>query len=203
MRRPRNDEIVASLEKVADLLEAQHASIYRIRAYRGAARTLRGLEKPIADLVGGEETDGLESLPGIGKSTRPPRKSSSRQSLESAASSPDESNPNSISSRSKTSKPQRTTVALRRFRDSGLVACASCGSPWRIDCDFRPRAARCRSRKPVDPRKRHRFRSSSRWIGSTANSRHRTNYGRSHPVDSIPSIEPGSRYCIASWLAGP
>jgi Holliday junction resolvasome RuvABC DNA-binding subunit len=68
MRRPRNDEIAASLEKVADLLEAQHASIYRVRAYRAAARTLRGLEAPIADLVGGEEADGLESLPGIGKS---------------------------------------------------------------------------------------------------------------------------------------
>ena len=68
MRRPRNDEIAASLEKVADLLEAQHASIYRVRAYRAAAQTLRGLETPIADLVGGEEADGLESLPGIGKS---------------------------------------------------------------------------------------------------------------------------------------
>lgn len=67
-RRPRNDEIAASLEKVADLLEAQHASIYRVRAYRAAARTVRGLETSIADLVAGEETDGLESLPGIGKS---------------------------------------------------------------------------------------------------------------------------------------
>jgi Holliday junction resolvasome RuvABC DNA-binding subunit len=67
-RRPRNDEIAARLEKVADLLDAQHASIYRVRAYRTAARTVRGLETSIADLVAGEETNGLESLPGIGQS---------------------------------------------------------------------------------------------------------------------------------------
>jgi DNA polymerase (family 10) len=67
-RRPRNDEIAARLEKVADLLDAQHASIYRVRAYRAAARTVRGLETSIADLVAGEEANGLESLPGIGQS---------------------------------------------------------------------------------------------------------------------------------------
>jgi hypothetical protein len=68
MRRPRNDEIAAELEKLADLLEAQHASIYRVRAYRAAAHTVRALGTPIDDLVGGEKVDGLESLPGIGKS---------------------------------------------------------------------------------------------------------------------------------------
>ncbi len=68
MRKPGNEEIAALLEKVADLLEVQHASIYRIRAYRTAARTVRSLPTPIADRVGDERPDGLESLPGIGKS---------------------------------------------------------------------------------------------------------------------------------------
>ena len=68
MRQPQNDEIAAILEKVADLLEAQHASVYRTRAYRRAAQTVRNREMPIADLVGQDEADGLESLPGIGKS---------------------------------------------------------------------------------------------------------------------------------------
>jgi len=68
MRRPRNDEIAAELEKVSDLLEAQHASIYRVRAYRAAAQTVHTLGTSIADLVGDEKADGLESLPGIGKS---------------------------------------------------------------------------------------------------------------------------------------
>ncbi|HEB90820.1 MAG TPA: DNA-binding protein, partial [Deltaproteobacteria bacterium] len=68
MRKPDNDEIAALLERVADLLEAQHASIYRVRAYRTAAETVRSLPAPIADRIGKEEPDGLESLPGIGKS---------------------------------------------------------------------------------------------------------------------------------------
>ena len=68
MGQLKNDEIAAILEKVADLLEAQHASVYRIRAYRRAAQTVRSREMPIADLVERDEADGLESLPGIGKS---------------------------------------------------------------------------------------------------------------------------------------
>ena len=67
MGLPRNDEIAAILDRVADLLEAQHASIYRIRAYRTGARTLLSLEAPLAQQVGREQPDSLESLPAIGK----------------------------------------------------------------------------------------------------------------------------------------
>ena len=66
--RPGNDEIAAMLERIADLLEAQQASIYRVRAYRAAARTVRRLETPLAERVRQEEPDWLESLPAIGES---------------------------------------------------------------------------------------------------------------------------------------
>jgi hypothetical protein len=62
---PTNDDVADVLERVADLLEAQDALVYRVRAYRNAARTLRTLDRPVADLAD-EET--LEDVPGIGKS---------------------------------------------------------------------------------------------------------------------------------------
>ena len=66
--RPDNEEIADLLERVADLLEAQGANPYRVRAYRGAARTVRECAEPLTaiDQAGGR--DALERLPGIGKS---------------------------------------------------------------------------------------------------------------------------------------
>ncbi|MDH3518966.1 MAG: helix-hairpin-helix domain-containing protein, partial [Myxococcales bacterium] len=61
-----NDEIADVLERVADLLEVQHASPYRVRAYRRGARTVRSHPSPIAALVLAGEP--LEDLPGIGRS---------------------------------------------------------------------------------------------------------------------------------------
>jgi ERCC4-type nuclease len=63
-----NREIGEVLDRIADLLEVQHASPYRVRAYRMAARTVVGHAEPMAEIVAREEQDGLESLPGIGKS---------------------------------------------------------------------------------------------------------------------------------------
>jgi len=57
-----NDEVADVLDRVADLLEAQHASSYRIRAYRRGARTCRTLDKPLSDV------EKLEDLENIGKS---------------------------------------------------------------------------------------------------------------------------------------
>jgi len=56
------------LERVADLLEAQHASGYRIRAYRAGARTVRGLEESLSERIASGDADSLEDLPSIGKS---------------------------------------------------------------------------------------------------------------------------------------
>jgi len=65
-RRPSNDELADLLERVADLLEVQHASPYRVRAYRRGARTLRAQTQSVAAQV--EAGERLESLPGIGRS---------------------------------------------------------------------------------------------------------------------------------------
>ncbi|HKJ23780.1 MAG TPA: helix-hairpin-helix domain-containing protein [Myxococcota bacterium] len=66
--RASNDEIADALERVADLLEAQGGEPFRARAYRGAASTLRGLERPAVEILAAEGTAGLLALPGIGKS---------------------------------------------------------------------------------------------------------------------------------------
>lgn len=65
-RAPDNAEIGDVLERVADLLEAQQASPYRVRAWRAAAATVRGLPEPVTDLVRAGED--LDALPTIGRS---------------------------------------------------------------------------------------------------------------------------------------
>jgi DNA polymerase (family 10) len=62
---PRNDEIAALFDEIADLLEIESANPFRVRAYRQAARVLRGLDRPMADLLA--EGRDLTELPGIGE----------------------------------------------------------------------------------------------------------------------------------------
>jgi DNA polymerase (family 10) len=60
-----NLEVAQVLEEVADLLEIRGSNPFRIRAYRNAVRTIRGLTRPLAAMLAeGEE---LTELPGIGK----------------------------------------------------------------------------------------------------------------------------------------
>ena len=66
--QPENDAIAEMLDRVADLLEAQHASVYRIRAYRAGARTVRTQVDSISESIAAGEPDPLEDLPSIGKS---------------------------------------------------------------------------------------------------------------------------------------
>jgi hypothetical protein len=74
-----NQEIAATLERVADLLEAQDANPLRVRAYRRGADAVRALDQPVAALLaapaphGAEPADepderaaGIQGLPGIG-----------------------------------------------------------------------------------------------------------------------------------------
>ena len=61
-----NRQIAERLTAYAEYLEAREANLYRVRAYRRAAETVLGLDRPLADLVAAEGRAGLEELPGIG-----------------------------------------------------------------------------------------------------------------------------------------
>lgn len=60
-----NQDIARAFDEVADLLDLENDNPFRIRAYRNAARTLRGARQEVADMIarGGDPDD----LPGIGK----------------------------------------------------------------------------------------------------------------------------------------
>ena len=67
---PDNNEIADVLERVADLLEAQDANPFRIRAYRSASHMVEHFDKSISGMVVNEDEskERLERLPTIGKS---------------------------------------------------------------------------------------------------------------------------------------
>jgi DNA polymerase (family 10) len=60
-----NEDIAVIFDEMADLLEIEEANPFRVRAYRNAARTVRGLGKELADMLAAG--DDLTKLPGIGK----------------------------------------------------------------------------------------------------------------------------------------
>ena len=63
-----NVEIAHVLSKYADLLEIEGEGLFRVVAYRNAARTIESLSQPIAQIIdAGEDLKKLK-LPGIGKS---------------------------------------------------------------------------------------------------------------------------------------
>ncbi len=60
----RNEDVARSFDEVAEILELKDDNPFRIRAYRNAARTLRGLGNEVGDmLLQGQD---LAQLPGIG-----------------------------------------------------------------------------------------------------------------------------------------
>ena len=61
----QNAEIADRFEQLADLLEIQGANPFRVRAYRNAARFIRGHSRSLAELLG--EGADLAELPGIGE----------------------------------------------------------------------------------------------------------------------------------------
>jgi putative hydrolase len=66
---PQANELLAGdLDEVADLLEAQGANPFRVRAYRNAAETIRGLDRPVHEILENEGTGGLQRLPAVGES---------------------------------------------------------------------------------------------------------------------------------------
>lgn len=60
-----NEDIAVIFEEMADLLEIEDANPFRVRAYRNAARTVRGLERELAEMVA--DCEDLTRLPTIGK----------------------------------------------------------------------------------------------------------------------------------------
>lgn len=60
-----NTEIADSFDRLADLLEVEGANPFRVRAYRNAARTVRGYGKSMAELLA--QGEDLSELPDIGK----------------------------------------------------------------------------------------------------------------------------------------
>ena len=60
-----NVEIAHILNKLADLLEIEGANMFRVRAYRNAARLVENLPRGVADMVAANED--LSKLPGIGE----------------------------------------------------------------------------------------------------------------------------------------
>lgn len=62
-----NPEIAEILERVADLLEAQDANHYRVRAYRTAAKTIRCHETPLSEILSAGGVEAIDALPTIGR----------------------------------------------------------------------------------------------------------------------------------------
>lgn len=60
-----NEDIARIFDELADLLEIDDANPFRVRAYRNAARTIRGLGHEVGDLLARGED--LTRLPAIGK----------------------------------------------------------------------------------------------------------------------------------------
>ncbi len=58
-----NEEVAAAFDEMADLLAIGAENAFRIRAYRRAAQTIRGLSRELAAMQGAEE---FATLPGIG-----------------------------------------------------------------------------------------------------------------------------------------
>jgi hypothetical protein len=63
-----NAELAVALRETANLLEAQGASPFRVRAYRSAAQTVDTLEAPLWHTVEAEGAAGLIRFPTIGRS---------------------------------------------------------------------------------------------------------------------------------------
>ncbi len=63
-----NREIASRLDEVAELLDAQQANPFRVRAYHVAAETVRALKRPVIEIIDSEGLPGLMALEGIGES---------------------------------------------------------------------------------------------------------------------------------------
>lgn len=63
-----NQTVAQGLDEVADLLEGKGVNPFRVKAYRTAAETVRGLTHPVSEVLRMSGLQGLIALPGIGES---------------------------------------------------------------------------------------------------------------------------------------
>ncbi len=68
MPQTLNQDIAGRLDEVAHVLEQQGASRFRVRAYAHAASVLRALPESVADVYARGGLEGLEEIPGVGRS---------------------------------------------------------------------------------------------------------------------------------------
>ena len=63
-----NITIARQLLETAHSLEKKQVNLFRVRAYRNAAQVIRGLDRPVEDLLAQAGRKALKELPGIGGS---------------------------------------------------------------------------------------------------------------------------------------
>ena len=63
-----NIAIAQQLLEVAHTLEEKQVNLFRVRAYRRAAQIIRGLDRPVEDILADAGRKALKELPGIGVS---------------------------------------------------------------------------------------------------------------------------------------
>jgi hypothetical protein len=68
MPQTLNQDVAGRLDEVARVLEQQGASRFRVRAYAHAASVLRALPESVADVYERGGLEGLEEIPGVGRS---------------------------------------------------------------------------------------------------------------------------------------
>ncbi|MBI1832420.1 MAG: hypothetical protein HYR84_13335 [Planctomycetes bacterium] len=61
-----NRTIAKKLLGLAHALEEKRANLYRVQAYRRAAETIMGLDRPVEELLAENGRKALRQLPGIG-----------------------------------------------------------------------------------------------------------------------------------------
>lgn len=65
--KPHREDVATLLEKIADLLEASRANVFRVQSYRDGARVVRSTDAPLLSLAAKEDEEALKSLPDIGE----------------------------------------------------------------------------------------------------------------------------------------
>ena len=66
MAQPGNEQVADALDRVGELLDRREENPFRAQSYRRAADTIRGLDRPVAEIYREEGGKELQKLSGIG-----------------------------------------------------------------------------------------------------------------------------------------